>query len=138
MIGKFALGIAVALMAAFISLAPTEARAQKGAGAAALVGKPINTVQDVQALKAGDQVAMACPKCKTITVTKVEEGKGAVKRNVSREQHQCPGCANIIKISGVGKAATQKVEHVCKNCGSDLAFCCALTKDGATKGMEKK
>ena len=135
---KWAAATAVLLTAAFITLVPIDAGAQKGAGASALIGKPLETRRDVEALKVGDQVAMACPKCKTITVTKVEEGKGAVKRNVSREQHQCPGCGNLIKTTGVGKAATDKVVHVCKNCGSELAFCCALTKDGTTKGMEKK
>lgn len=119
---------AVALTAAFITLAPSEAKAQKGAGAAALVGQPLNTVQDIEALKPGDEVAMACPKCKTITVTKVEKGKGAVKETRANEKHLCPGCGNVIKTTGVGKAATDKVVHVCKNCGSELAFCCAMKK----------
>ena len=126
---KLAVAAAMALTAAFITLAPADANAQKGAGAAALIGKPINTVQDIEALKRGDQVAMACPKCKTITISKVQEGKGAVKETRAREQHQCPGCGNVIKTTGVGKAATDKVVHVCSKCGSDLAFCCVLKKE---------
>lgn len=126
---KLAAIAATILTAAFIILAPTDANAQKGAGAAALIGKPINTVQDLEALKPGDRVAMACPKCKTITISKVQEGKGAVKEARAGEQHQCPGCGNVIKTTGVGKAATDKVVHVCSKCGSELAFCCALKKE---------
>lgn len=113
---------------ALMTLVSTDAQAQKGAGAGALMGKPIETREDVDALKVGDQVAMACPKCKTITVTKVEDGKGSVKGTVVRDQHLCPGCGNEIKTTGVGKAATDKVVHVCKKCGSDMAFCCATSK----------
>ena len=119
----------MALTAALITPAPADANAQKVAGAAALIGKPINTVAEVEALKPGDQVAMACPKCNTITVSNVQGGKGAVKETRAREQHQCPGCDNVIKTTGVGKAATDKVVHVCKNCGSEPVFCCALKKE---------
>ncbi|MEO7300867.1 MAG: hypothetical protein ABI042_20060 [Verrucomicrobiota bacterium] len=128
-IRKLAVVTAMALTAVLVTFAPTTANAQKGAGAAALIGKPLDTVADIEALKPGDTVAMACPKCKTITISKVEEGKGSVKRNVTREQHQCPGCGNVIKTTGVGKAATDKVVHVCSKCGSELAFCCAMKKE---------
>ncbi len=127
-ISKLVVAIAVTLTAAFITLAPTEAKAQKGAGAAALTGKSLETVQDIESLKPGDEVAMACPKCKTITVTRVQEGKGAVKDTRSVSQHTCPGCSTEIKTTGVGKAATDKVVHVCKTCGSDMAFCCSMKK----------
>ncbi len=126
---KLSVIAAMALTAVLITLAPANANAQKGAGAAALIGKSLNTVADIDALKPGEQVAMACPKCKTITISKVQEGKGAVKETRAREQHQCPGCGNVIKTTGVGKAATDKVVHVCSKCGSDLAFCCALKKE---------
>lgn len=137
LVRKLGAATAIALAAAFITFAATEARAQKGAGAAALTGQPINTVADVQTLKSGDQVAMACPKCKTVTVSYVDEGKGAVKQTKTTERHQCPGCKTSIKTTGVGKQATDQVVHTCQKCGSDLAFCCSL-KGGKTKGMEKK
>lgn len=128
MVRKLTIAVAVTLAAAFVTLAPTEAKAQKGAGAAALTGQPLDTVADIEALKPGDQVAMACPKCKTITVTKVDEGKGAIKKERASQKHLCPGCANVIKIEGTGKASTQKVTHVCQKCGSEDAFCCAVKK----------
>jgi len=137
MIRKLGAATAIALAAAFVTLAATEARAEKGAGAAALIGKPISSVSAIKALQPGDRVAMACPKCKTITISYVDEGKGAVKQVKSREQHQCPGCKTTITTKGVGKQAKDEIVHVCQKCGSDLAFCCSL-KGGDTKGMEKK
>lgn len=130
---KLAIVMALVITSAFITLVPSEAQAQKGAGAGALAGKPIETVQDIEALKPGDEVAMACPKCKTITVSKVEEGKGAIKREVGREQHLCPGCKTVIKTTGVGKQATDKAVHTCSKCGSDMAFCCAMEKGKGKK-----
>ena len=135
---KLAVVTAMAVTSAFITLAPSEAQAQKGAGAAALVGKSINAIKDIDALQPGDMVIMACPKCKTTTVSYVEDGKGSVKNTRTREQHQCPGCKTMIKTSGVGKQTTDQVVHTCSKCGSDLAFCCSVKKDDVAKGMEKK
>ena len=37
------------------------------------------------------------------------------------------------------QAKTDKIVHVCKNCGSEDAFCCVMKKGtGPTTGMEKK
>lgn len=127
-LSKLTMAVAMALTVSLISLAPVDANAQKGAGAAALTGQSLDTVADIEAVKPGDEVAMACPKCKTVTVTKVAEGKNPVGETVGREQHLCPGCGNVIKLVGTGKASTQKVVHVCKKCGSDMAFCCAMKK----------
>ncbi len=137
LIRKLAVLIAMVVTTTLITFAPSEAQAQQGAGAAALAGKPINTAEDLEALERGDMVMMSCPKCKTTMVSYVEEGKGSVKKNRVRGEHQCPGCKQMIKTSGVGKQSTDKVTHVCSKCGSDMAFCCSVKKGDVTKGMEK-
>ncbi len=138
LIHKLAVVTAMAITSAFITLVPSEAQAQKGAGAEALIAKPIDTVKDIDALQPGDMVMMSCPKCKTTMVSYLEEGKGSVKKTRVRGEHQCPGCGQVIKTTGVGKQATDHVTHVCSKCGSDMAFCCSVKKGDLTKGMEKK
>lgn len=114
-----------------------DASAQTRGGASGLLGKPLKTPQDIESLQSGDVVAMACPKCKTITFTTIEEGRNPAKVSKVVGKHQCPGCKSEFEIKGAGKGATEKLVHTCQKCGSDLAFCCAINKDEITKGMEK-
>ena len=108
-------------------------------GAERLMTKPIKTAEDVAKLEPGDMIAMSCPKCRTITVTYVETVKTHIKEEKATQKHLCPGCETTIKTEGTGKTAKDVVKHVCKNCGSDDAFCCVLKKgSGPTKGMEKE
>jgi hypothetical protein len=107
---------------------------------------PLKTVGEVETLKTGDTVAMACAKCKTIFVAKVvSTAKGAeiLAANGKPTQlvgiHPCTGCKSTMEVVGQGRAKTDVIKHTCKACGDDSAFCCA-TKAGSapTKGMEKK
>jgi hypothetical protein len=97
----------------------------------------IDTPAQVEALKPGDTIAMACPKCKTIIVEKVTTEKGHIKITTPGSVHLCSGCETTIVTVGTGKNAQDKLKHVCKACGSDLVFCCATTPEAKpTKGME--
>ena len=111
----------------------------KGGAAELTTLKPLKTVEDVTALKAGDQVVMACPKCKSIYVTRVvKENKPGKSYELAATEHLCPGCGNKITVKGHGKAGKEEVTHICKTCGSKDAFCCVLKAgEGPTKGMEK-
>jgi hypothetical protein len=101
--------------------------------------KPITSYSDVANLKDGDMVAMACPKCKTITVTYVHTEKGHVKTATPGETHLCPGCEQKFVVAGEGKSKHDTVTHVCKKCGSADAFCCVLKRgDQSTEGMTSK
>ena len=101
--------------------------------------KPISSPADVAGLKAGDMVAMACPKCKTIMVTHVNTEKGHIKTATTVPEDVCPGCEQKFTVVGEGKDKHNVVTHVCKKCGSTDAFCCVMKKDGeSTKGMEQK
>ena len=92
--------------------------------------KPLKTAEDVQAIKDGDMVAMACPKCKTISYSYVDRtAKGANKEVKTITKDACPGCDTKIVTTGVGKQAKNEIQHTCKNCGSHDAFCCVLKKE---------
>lgn len=92
--------------------------------------KPIKTAEDAQAVKDGDMVAMACPKCKAITFSYVDRsGRGANKEVKTTSKDACPGCETKIVTTGVGKAAKNEIQHTCKQCGSHDAFCCVLKKE---------
>lgn len=92
--------------------------------------KPLKTAEDVQTIKDGDMVAMACPKCKTISYSYVDRiAKGANKEVKTVTKDACPGCDTKIVTTGVGKQAKNEIQHTCKNCGSHDAFCCVLKKE---------
>lgn len=101
--------------------------------------KRITAYQDVANLQDGDTVAMACPKCKTITLTIIKTEKGHIKTATPGQEHLCPGCEQKFVVVGEGKGKHDVVTHVCKKCGSKDAFCCVLRQgEEATKGMEQK
>jgi predicted RNA-binding Zn-ribbon protein involved in translation (DUF1610 family) len=131
------LAVVMALTTAGIA---AETKTGKGGASELMQLKPIKTAEDVAALKSGDQVVMACPKCKSMYVTRVvKENKPGKSYEIGATEHLCPGCGNKITITGHGKAAKEEITHVCKECGSKDAFCCVL-KEGAgpTKGMDKE
>jgi hypothetical protein len=137
----FGMGAALALaMAASLPLTARAAEPMKPMkGGEMLMMKPIASSQDVVGLKDGDMVAMACPKCKTITVTYINTEKGHIKTTTPGQEHLCPGCEQKFVAVGEGKSKHDTITHVCKKCGSTDAFCCVMKKDSElTKGMEPK
>ncbi len=132
----FALAVAAAL--------PVTARADdsmkpmKGAEHLMMLNA-ITTPEQVEALKPGDTIAMACPKCKTIIVEKVTTVKGHINLTTPGEVHLCSGCKSTIVTVGTGKNAHNELKHICNVCGSDSVFCCATSTNSApTTGMEQK
>jgi predicted RNA-binding Zn-ribbon protein involved in translation (DUF1610 family) len=136
---NFIIGSSLALALVLITSAQAADVTAKGGATGLMELKPIKTTEDVAALKAGDQVVMACPKCKSIYVTRVvRENKPGKSYEVAATEHLCPGCGNKIALKGHGKTAKEQITHVCKQCGSEDAFCCVLKAgEGATKGLEK-
>lgn len=123
----FGLGglLAIAMLAAAL-FTNTNALAADGTakgGATKLMS--LKTVSDVEALKTGDVVVMACAKCDTVTETRIEHpskgAAGAVETKVA--VHACPGCGNKWQVDGHGKAKTEKATHVCSHCGAKGAVC---------------
>lgn len=133
--------LAVLTVATFVSLPMLSSAQEQVKGAQKLIQlNAIKTVADAQAVQTGDMVVMSCPKCKDSWVTIVEP---ATKTGVKPEtkviaRHECPGCEHKFISEGHGKAKTEKLVHVCKQCGSEDAFCCVMKKGaGPTPGMEK-
>jgi hypothetical protein len=129
----------------FASLAQTQYKTAGDDGIAAspkvrsMMMKPITSPADVAGLKDGDMVAMACPKCKTVTVTHVNTEKGHINTATTAPEDMCPGCGQKFTVVGEGKDKHSVVTHVCKKCGSTDAFCCVMRKDSAgTEGMTLK
>ena len=111
--------MASAMLAAalFTNLNAVAADGTAKGGASKLM--PVKTVGDIQGLKPGDVVVMACPKCKTVMETRIAhppKGAGAVETKVP--VHGCPGCGAKWETVGHGKAKTEVVTHVCSHCGS--------------------
>ncbi len=101
-----------------------------------MYGKQVETTEQLKAVKDDDTIAMACKKCKAVTIVQKKEvatkpGKGTKDEAMTFDS--CPGCK--------GKMTTQvketKLTHSCSECGDDSAFCCATTKsEGETEGMK--
>jgi hypothetical protein len=125
------LAAALAFALAFVPAVRAADGSAKGGGAAQLKllysSKPIVTGEDAAKVKPGDTVAMACPKCKTIMVSKITQERGQRIAGKAAE-HLCPGCGVKYETSGHGKAKTEKVLHTCNKCGSTDAFCCVMKK----------
>jgi len=120
---------------------PTLVSAQEKGATKLLKLNAIKTVADADAVQAGDTVVMACPKCKDswVTIVQPTTKAGAKPETTTVARHECPGCEHKYVTEGHGKAKTDKLVHICKQCGSEDAFCCVMKKvAGATPGMEKK
>jgi len=132
--------VAVLTVAGLLTL-PTLAAAQEKGATKLIKLNPIKTVADAEAVQPGDTVVMSCPKCKDSWATIVTPATktGAKQETTTVARHECPGCEHKYVTEGHGKAKTDKLVHVCKNCGSEDAFCCVMKKGAApTTGMEKK
>ena len=106
----------------------------------------IKSMQDLNALKTGDSIAMVCAKCKTVWVTRVKQGvKGAQLLNEQGQPteligtHGCKGCSSTLTVVGHAKGDITELKHSCKACGDSSAFCCATKPgSGAAHDMDKK
>jgi hypothetical protein len=132
-----------ALAIVSLMLLPTLALAQEQVKGAQKLTQlnAIKTVADAEAVQAGDMVVMSCPKCKDswVTIVAAPTKTGAKPETTVMARHACPGCEHKFVTEGQGKAQTSKLVHVCKQCGSEDAFCCVMKKgSGPTPGMVNK
>jgi hypothetical protein len=130
--------VALTAVVALLNLS-NPALAQEKGGERLMKLQRINTAADVQKLEPGDILVMTCPKCKETWAKAVQPpGKGGRQETAIVGQHQCPSCGAKIETQGVGKQATTVFKHMCKQCGSEDAYCCVIKKGaGPTKGMEE-
>ena len=67
------------------------------------VFRPLNTKQELSALKPGTEVAHECPHCGTIAVSKVDKDKAHA------ESHTCPVCKMTVTYQDSGSGKGSKV-----------------------------
>jgi len=137
----FALVIATVLTFVSLTSASAQATFQKGAQRLLQTIRPTEHVQiktqaDIDSLKPNDMIAMACAKCKSVTVMfKKELGKNRFVYEPGTK-HACPGCQTKISYIGHGKGKDRIIKHKCEGCGDESVFCCATNpKSGPTEGM---
>lgn len=126
------LAIATLAVALFTNINAVAADVTAKGGATKLMN--IKTVGDIEALKPGDVIIMACAKCETVMETRylnLPKGAGTFEAKVA--VHGCPGCGAKWETVGAGKAKTDKVTHVCSHCGSKEAVCAVKKADAPTK-----
>lgn len=130
--------LSIALAVATVILIPVTSSAQdkgsaKGGGQKLMQSKPVKTLEDLSAIKPGDMMVTACPKCKNVTVSYVETTFKAMEpKDKVKTVHTCPSCKNSISVEGHGKAKHDVVTHLCSACGSKEAFCCVVQKGKGT------
>ena len=133
--------LGIGAVCAFAVGAPllASAGAEQQLHGAQLLMKHVTNRAQIEDLKPGDAVAMACAKCKCVMVQTVTTEKGHIQVMTVGSKHQCPGCRGTITtvVSAGGKE--DEVKHVCEKCGSDSVFCCATQPGGGSiKGTDKK
>lgn len=130
-----------ALAIAGLMALPTFAFAQEKGAQKLMQLQKVDSVKALQSVDAGDTIIMSCPKCKDTYATVVEKTfKGASPEQLSKMPiHLCPACDTKVVVKGQGKAATSRLVHTCKTCGSKDVSCCVMKKGGGqTAGMEQK
>lgn len=151
LLGKISLGSGLVVALAFASGCSTTNSSGDGmkpmkGGEHQMMLNKIETTQDFAALKTDDSFAMACAKCKTVTVSRVKQGVKGAELLMANGQpteligtHACAGCNSTITVVGHAKGDITELKHSCGACGDDSVFCCATKPGaGATKGMEKR
>lgn len=99
---------------------------------------PLQTVDSMGQVQAGDSVITACPDCKNVVVTRMTKPKPHISQTKAVSVHQCPGCETKIELTGQGKAATRKITHTCPKCGGGKAFCSVMKAPPAAKPAPAK
>lgn len=104
-------------------------------------GKPIPSMKGAEqlqhltrpdqgaALKPGDTVAMACTKCRNITVVQVESA-GRCEFVKPGTRHDCAMCGGTVEVTQQKAGSGKRVKHKCSHCGKGSAYCCA-TRPGS-------
>ena len=150
LLSRITLGAGLAVALAFASGCATNSITGVGmqpmeGGEHQMMLNKIETTEDFAALKTDDSFAMACAKCKTVTVTRVKQGVKGAELLMANGQpteligtHACAGCNSTITVTGHAKGNLTELKHSCGACGDDSAFCCATKPgSGATAGMVK-
>ena len=92
----------------------------------------ISTQAEAEALRPGDCLAMVCSMCRNVVFHRVGSDTTHVDLLTVGESHTCSDCKGDVRVVGTGEGSgkSEKVKHVCSNCGADAMFVCA-TRPGS-------
>lgn len=86
----------------------------------------VSSLQQASSLKTGSTFVMACSKCKTVLLQKVDHKKGFLSWFTPKTKHDCPGCSGTMVYNEYagGKGHQVQYVHTCSKCGDKSTFCC--------------
>ncbi len=109
-----------------IALGLFTTNAQAGPDPSARTYAPIKTYQEAEALKPGTKIAVTCPSCGAVTVSKVDKEKSHLKSVT------CGMCKHSFEIEPVGSGKASVGKLVCKDPQTGkkmaLAMCAEMHK----------
>jgi hypothetical protein len=132
--GASRLALVAAALAVFALAGSANAQYQAvgadGIAASPKVRQALNQRQASAAVATTTRTAMACPKCKDVTVAQpnrqakgAEILMGAATKVVTT--HACADCDTKLAMVGAGKATRTVATHTCTAPGVDRLVCCA-------------
>ncbi len=134
MFGASTLALATAALAAFAladaANAQYKAVGDDGIAASPKVRQALNAQKASATLATPKMAAMACPKCKDVSVTDVSKhAKGAeILMGTATKvvaKHTCGGCDSKLDVVGTGKAKHTVATHKCTATVANNLTCCA-------------
>tara|TARA_B100000965_G_C19582490_1_gene754235 strand:+ start:1203 stop:1622 length:420 start_codon:yes stop_codon:yes gene_type:complete len=119
--------VTLAVTIAMVTLLGGCTTTTKHGGARPLHMKHIDTQAEAEALTAGDCLAMVCSMCRNVVFHRVGSGTAHVDLLTVGKSHTCSDCKGDVRVVGTGEGSgkSEKVKHVCSNCGADAMFICA-------------
>jgi hypothetical protein len=93
---------------------------------------PIVTASDANAVKPDGTVVMVCSACKTVSVLErrlLPGAKAGAAVFTLGSKHECAMCGG--EITTVNGKTVDSMQHNCRMCGADAAYCCVAPE--ATK-----
>ena len=114
-------------LALALSFGVSQAHAGSMSPGAARPMEQINTVKQMDEMKDGTTMMMACGACKTVSMTEYKadwpNGKGPRSWMEIGSKHECEHCGGTITV--VKGKTKDEMQHNCSKCGEGAAFCCA-------------
>ena len=94
------------------------------------LGKPIRSESEAKQVPTGAKVMLACAKCKTVILARVDQNRSFLSWFTPKTRHECPGCGGKMEVERYGpfgnpaKGSAQSwYTHTCSICGANSAAC---------------
>ena len=115
------------VLALALTLVVSQAHAGSQSPGAARPMEQIKTAKQMDEMKDGCTMMLACGACKTVSMTEYKtdwpNGKGPRSWMEIGSKHECEHCGGTITV--VKGKTKDEMQHNCSKCGDGAAFCCA-------------